>query len=248
MSLAADRSNLARLNKEISELRTKEAKEAKNAADAQKKIASANASARKASSPSSAKSYYSTAEREERNLTIVQANQAKHATQAASKTQDAARLQAKIAKDEETERKKTAAADDRRRLDDETRRKTENQQQQRREAAAARVNSNLQQRIRDLETQVAEQLEVQASSTPAFKPTAPPGEEEAYDVFISHAWEDKEDFVKDLATKARDAGIKVWYDKFSLQWGDSIRQKIDAGLASSYFGIAVLSPSFFSKP
>ena len=247
MSLATDRSNLARINREISDLRAKEAREAKSAADAQKKIASANASARRASSPSTAKSYLSTAEREGRNLTTAQANQAKYATQAASKTQDAARLQEKIAKEEESDRKKTAAADDRRRREDDARRKTEAQQQQRREAAAARANSELQQRIRDLEAQVSEQLEAQASSTPAFVPTAPPGEQEAYDVFISHAWEDKEDFVKELATKARDAGIKVWYDKFSLQWGDSIRQKIDAGLASSYFGIAVLSPSFFAK-
>ena len=57
----------------------------------------------------------------------------------------------------------------------------------------------------------------------------------------------KEDFVDGLAAKAREVGLRVWYDRFALVWGDSIRRKIDEGLAGSYFGIAVLSPSFFAK-
>jgi len=75
----------------------------------------------------------------------------------------------------------------------------------------------------------------------------PAGEADPYDIFISHASEDKEPFVDGLAHKAREAGLRVWYDKFSMEWGDSIRQKIDLGLASSYFGVAVLSPRFFAK-
>lgn len=247
MSLSSYRSNLLRLQKDISDLRNKEAAEVKKAAEAQKKINSALDSARRASSPSSAKSYLSTADREGRNLETAQTNQSRYSSQAASKLQDATRLQEQIAKEEENERRKAATADDKRRRDEEARRKSDDQQRQRLEAASIATNRAMQRRIDELEAQVSQQLNAQAVSTPTFKPTAPAGEAEAYDVFISHAWEDKEDFVQSLAEKAREAGIKVWYDKFSLQWGDSLRQKIDAGLAGSYFGIAVLSPAFFAK-
>jgi hypothetical protein len=43
------------------------------------------------------------------------------------------------------------------------------------------------------------------------------------------------------------AGISVWFDSLELKWGDSLRAKIDAGLASSRFGIVVLSKHFFCK-
>lgn len=70
--------------------------------------------------------------------------------------------------------------------------------------------------------------------------------EKGYDVFISHATEDK-DFVRDLAEILRGSGVKVWYDEYELKVGDSLRQKIDDGLARSKFGAVVLSPSFFQK-
>ncbi|MDP1701157.1 MAG: toll/interleukin-1 receptor domain-containing protein [Aestuariivirga sp.] len=69
-----------------------------------------------------------------------------------------------------------------------------------------------------------------------------------HDVFICHASEDKEDFVRPLAELLRQQHIDVWYDEFSLSVGDSLTQKIDEGLVKSKFGIVVLSPSFFKKP
>jgi len=68
-----------------------------------------------------------------------------------------------------------------------------------------------------------------------------------YDVFISHASEDKDDFVRPLAELLRANHIQVWYDEFSLNPGDSLRRSIDNGLAKSRFGVVVLSPSFFRK-
>lgn len=68
-----------------------------------------------------------------------------------------------------------------------------------------------------------------------------------FDVFISHASEDKGDVVRPLAHVLNDADLKVWYDEFELRIGDSLRRKIDAGLAKSRFGIVVLSRSFFGK-
>ena len=70
---------------------------------------------------------------------------------------------------------------------------------------------------------------------------------EEYDVFISHASEDKEAIVRSLADALVKGGLKVWYDEFELKIGDSLRRKIDKGLAHSRFGIVVLSQAFFKK-
>tara|TARA_R110002095_G_scaffold212632_1_gene202106 strand:- start:7310 stop:8134 length:825 start_codon:yes stop_codon:yes gene_type:complete len=68
-----------------------------------------------------------------------------------------------------------------------------------------------------------------------------------YDVFISHASEDKELFVKPLVGALQKAGYKVWYDEFTLKVGDSLRRSIDNGLINSRFGIVVFSSAFFEK-
>ena len=68
-----------------------------------------------------------------------------------------------------------------------------------------------------------------------------------YDVFVSHATEDRDEVASPLANALVEAGLRVWYDEFELRIGDSLRRKIDFGLARSRFGIVVLSPSFFAK-
>jgi hypothetical protein len=70
---------------------------------------------------------------------------------------------------------------------------------------------------------------------------------EEYDFFLSHASEDKDSFVRPLAHALKTLGLKVWYDEFSLEIGDSLRRSIDYGLGNSKYGIVVLSRSFFSK-
>jgi len=68
-----------------------------------------------------------------------------------------------------------------------------------------------------------------------------------WDVFISHASEDKEELVRPLAVALRTRGVSVWYDEFSLKVGDSLRSSIDYGLANSRYGVVVLSKNFFAK-
>jgi len=68
-----------------------------------------------------------------------------------------------------------------------------------------------------------------------------------WDVFISHAWEDKEDIARPLAEALRRKGLRVWYDEFTLTLGDSLRRSIDRGLAQSRYGVVILSPHFFAK-
>ena len=68
-----------------------------------------------------------------------------------------------------------------------------------------------------------------------------------YDVFISHASEDKDVIARPLAHKLRELGLQVWYDEFELRIGARLRRTIDYGLANSRFGVVVLSPNFFEK-
>lgn len=68
-----------------------------------------------------------------------------------------------------------------------------------------------------------------------------------FDVFISHASEDKQEVVRPLALALREQGLVVWYDEFELKIGDSLRRKIDKGLANSRFGVVVLSKDFIKK-
>jgi hypothetical protein len=70
--------------------------------------------------------------------------------------------------------------------------------------------------------------------------------DEDYDVFVSHAWEDKEDFVDEFVVELQKLGIKVWYDKEKISWGDSMRARIDDGLKKSKFGIAIISPNYIA--
>jgi len=69
----------------------------------------------------------------------------------------------------------------------------------------------------------------------------------SWDVFISHASEDKSSVVEPLAEALKKRGLKVWYDRWVLTIGDSLRQSIDLGLSESRFGIVVLSQAFFQK-
>lgn len=69
-----------------------------------------------------------------------------------------------------------------------------------------------------------------------------------FDVFISHASEDKKEIVSPLAKKLHKFGLNVWFDEFSLKVGDSLSRSIDKGLSKSSYGVIVLSINFLSKP
>ncbi|WP_270834145.1 toll/interleukin-1 receptor domain-containing protein [Aeromonas sp. QDB07] len=64
---------------------------------------------------------------------------------------------------------------------------------------------------------------------------------------MSHASEDKDDFVRPLAGILKEYGFRIWYDEFELEIGDSLRESIDKGLVTSRYGIVVLSPKFLDK-
>lgn len=219
MSVNTDRSSLARLQREIGELRTKEAAEVKKQADLTGKQNKAASSASKASSASGLNSRLREAERHGRELEASHKRLAALSAQIAKKTKEAARIQQRIGRAEESERKSRHRAEQQRQLE-------------------------FDQKLRQLEGRISSLVQ---GVEPLPSPPIAPGEVSAHDVFICHASEDKEDFVDGLALRAREAGLDVWYDAFKLRWGDSLRQKIDRGLAGSYFGIVVLSSNFFAK-
>lgn len=70
--------------------------------------------------------------------------------------------------------------------------------------------------------------------------------EKAYDVFISHAYEDKQSFVNELVNELIKRSVSVWYDDKDTFWGSSLREEIDSGLRHSKYGIVVLSPSYIA--
>lgn len=68
-----------------------------------------------------------------------------------------------------------------------------------------------------------------------------------WDLFISHASEDKDAVARPLAEMFVANGLKVWYDEYSLTVGDSLRRSIDKGLAGCRYGLVILSPHFIQK-
>lgn len=104
--------------------------------------------------------------------------------------------------------------------------------------------------VRVLPGLLPEIREAPLNSIPSLVQDIPPAladDDNSYDVFISHASDDKESIVRSLAEALRSKGLSVWYDEFTLRIGDSLRKKIDAGLAKSRVGLVVISPSFIKK-
>ena len=104
--------------------------------------------------------------------------------------------------------------------------------------------------IRQLQGALPVAQEAPLSSVPSLVRDAVPGmntEDKDFDVFISHASEDKDDVVRPLAHALKDGGLSVWYDEFELSIGDSLKRQIDKGVSKSRFGVVVFSKHFLSK-
>jgi tetratricopeptide (TPR) repeat protein len=65
-----------------------------------------------------------------------------------------------------------------------------------------------------------------------------------YDLFVSHASEDKAEAVEPLVAALEERRLRVWYDRQRIKLGDDFRRSMDRGLAGSRFSVVVLSPSF----
>lgn len=66
-------------------------------------------------------------------------------------------------------------------------------------------------------------------------------------VFLSYAWEDRE-LAKLIAQTLMANGILTWWAEWEISSGDSLRQKIDAGLSDCTHFIVLLTPKSVAKP
>jgi TIR domain-containing protein len=89
-----------------------------------------------------------------------------------------------------------------------------------------------------------------AKRAAATRPTVTPktaGEAYRYDVFVSHASEDTDDFVEPLVAELKRRGVTSWYDRERMTYGDAIIQRMRDGLRDSRCGVIVASPHYFGK-
>ncbi len=67
------------------------------------------------------------------------------------------------------------------------------------------------------------------------------------DVFLCHAWDDRQGAAKDLHDLLVSAGVSVWFSEKDVALGTSLLREIDKGLAKSRVGIVLVTPAFLSR-
>jgi hypothetical protein len=219
-------SNINRTNKDIADLQKKIADEKKTEAQLHTKIVQVEKSINKSTSASMYKSKMDQISRHSNDIARSSSKQADLSKKLASKQADLNKYTEQLSREQAAENKKQMDA----------------QKKIQREQLEYQKNIT-----KELE---AQKKAIQESNTlTRIAPVIESREEEQvkYDVFISHASEDKEDFVRPLADELVKLGVNVWYDEFSMKWGDSLRRSIDMGLANSKYGVIVLSTSFINK-
>ena len=68
-----------------------------------------------------------------------------------------------------------------------------------------------------------------------------------YDLFLSHANQDKQDYVDELKKSLDRLDISIFYDKDTLKWGNRWKEKILDGVQKAEFAIIVISENFFGR-
>ena len=227
-------SQIDNLNREIATLREREAREREKQAGLLARINRANDAASRTKSAATLKSRAKEIENAYRDLAAVEKRMANLASQIADKSKRLHSYEERHARENEGERKKLA---------------TEREHQARKSAEERRVTAEEQKRlIREREAHERRITgEILLRAQVHREAVIDPPRQEHYGFFISHASEDKDGFVRQLAEALQSKGASVWYDEFTLKVGDSLRREIDRGLVNSRFGVVVLSEAFFKK-
>ena len=77
--------------------------------------------------------------------------------------------------------------------------------------------------------------------------TAAVGRTQAHDVFLCHAWPDRQADAKDVYDLLLDEDVSVWFSEVTLTPGTDMRVAIDRGLVSSRIGIVLVTPAMLDK-
>jgi len=67
------------------------------------------------------------------------------------------------------------------------------------------------------------------------------------DVFLCHAWDDRQGVAKELHDLLVAAGVKVWFSEKDLGLGVPMMRAIDKGLANSRIGLVLVTPALLSR-
>ena len=117
------------------------------------------------------------------------------------------------------------------------------EEKRRQQRAQTDIMRQYENRISELSTVLTQSVNAQRSIQNLYSNA----ETKEYDVFISHASEDKDGFVNEFKAELERRGVKVWIDDIAIKWGDSLRAQIDNGLKNSRFGIVVISRHYIRK-
>lgn len=67
------------------------------------------------------------------------------------------------------------------------------------------------------------------------------------DVFLCHAWDDRQESAKELHDLLVTAGVKVWFSEKDLGLGVPMMRAIDKGLANSKIGLVLVTPALLER-
>lgn len=67
------------------------------------------------------------------------------------------------------------------------------------------------------------------------------------DVFLCHAWDDRQGPAKELHNLLVAAGVKVWFSEKDLGLGVPMMRTIDKGLANSRIGLVLVTPALLDR-
>ncbi|WP_414478626.1 toll/interleukin-1 receptor domain-containing protein [Proteus mirabilis] len=67
------------------------------------------------------------------------------------------------------------------------------------------------------------------------------------DVFLCHAWDDRQGVAKELHDLLEAAGVKVWFSEKDLNLGVPMMRAIDKGLANSRIGLVLVTPALLER-
>lgn len=219
MSISSLQGDIERLNKDLVSLNQKLARESKNEANKYSRIQSIEKSINKNTSDSTRKSKMHQIAQLQKEIGQSKDKQAHFQKDIATKTKTLSEKNISLTKEQTKENKK---------------------HQEALEKAQKEYNAFTSEWKRNQREQIEK---IVSNSRGVYEQS----DEIKYDVFISHASEDKEAFVDGLVNDLEKRNIKVWYDQNGIKWGDSIRSKIDEGLRNSRFGIIVISKTYLKK-
>ena len=223
MSIQSISSTISRLNKDLADVTHRMSLEQKKVSDVTAKIIQLQTSITKTTTAGTLKSKFSEISRKEQENAQIQKKLSDLQKKKTDIQNKLLKENQNLAKAEALERKKLDALAKKQQKEE-----IEHQKKLKREIESIKAST---------------QHITGATASPYLDVTPEP----EYDLFISHASEDKDDFVRPLAETLQGLGLKVWYDEFSMRVGDSLRRKIDSGLRNSRYGTVVLSADFIKK-